>query len=88
MLVMKIVTKIPGKKAELRRKRIAAGIPKYPGAKLLGEWSAIQADRTFVLLDVTDPIDLARLVEPYSDLVYDEIIPVIETEEMLREFPA
>ena len=84
MLFTKIVTKAPDKREEIRKLRTRTGIPKYPGVKVLGECSTIQNDRVFVLLDVTDPRDLARLVAPYAHLVNDEIFPVLETEEMLK----
>ena len=84
MLFMKIVSKPTENREEIRQKRTKAGIPKYPGAKVLGEWSTIQNDKVFVLLEVTDPKDLALLLAPYAPLVNDEIYLVLETEEMLK----
>jgi hypothetical protein len=84
VLFMKIVTKEPDKREEIRKKRTGLGAPDFKGVKILGEWSTIQNDRVFVLLDVTDPRDLALMVAPFASLVRDEIIPVMETEEMLK----
>ena len=84
MLFMKIVNKPTENREEIRQKRTKAGIPEYPGVKVLGEWSTIQNDKVFVLLEVTDPKDLALLLAPYAPLVNDEIYLVLETEEMLK----
>jgi hypothetical protein len=84
MLFMKVVSKPTENREEIRKKRTKAGLPKYPGAKVLGEWSTIQNDKVFVLLEVTDPKDLALLLAPYSHLVNDEIYLVMETEKMLE----
>jgi hypothetical protein len=84
MLFMKIVKKPTQNREEIRQKRTKAGLPKYPGAKVLGEWSTIQNDKVFVLLEVTDPRDLALMVAPYAHLVDDEIYLVMETEKMLE----
>jgi hypothetical protein len=84
MLFMKIVHIDPEKKPEVTKKRISAGIPKLPGVKIIGEWSTLDSSRVFLVLDVTDPRDLVKMVAPYQHMVRDEIFPVMDTEEKLK----
>jgi len=84
VLFMKIVSIDPDKKLECTRERAGAGVPELSGVKMLGEWSTLDSSRVFVPLDVTDPRDLARMLDPYKHLVRDEIFPVIETEELIK----
>ena len=87
MLLMKIVNKDPEYREQIRQKRTSEGPfdpKKYPGVKLLGEWSTIQNDKVFVLLEVTDSADLALILAPYAPYVRDEIYPIMETAELLK----
>jgi hypothetical protein len=84
MLLMKIVHIDPDKKPEVTKKRTSEGVPKLPGVKILGEWSTLDSSRVFVVLDVTDPRDLVKMVAPYQHMVRDEIFPIMDTEEKLK----
>ena len=81
---MKIVYIDPDKKPEVIKQRTRIGMPELPGVKVIGEWSTIDGSRVFVVLDVTDPRDLFKMVSPFQHLVRNEIFPIMDTEERLK----
>jgi hypothetical protein len=83
MLFMKVVNIDPEHKLEAIKLRTGGGIPES-NAKFIGEWSALDNSKVFLLLDIEDPHDLVKLLAPFQHLTKDELYPVIETEEMLK----
>ncbi len=84
MLFMAIVTYDTDKRDEIVKRRLAKGRMTPKGMKVLGEWSTFGGGRMFILTDNTDPQAAFEATYPWSDLMKFEIIPVYETEQMLK----
>ncbi len=83
MRFMKSVYIDPDKKEECTRKRTEGGIPPA-NVKILGEWSAIDNSRVYLVIEADDAREILKLMYPFQHLTRDELFPVIETEEMLQ----
>ena len=88
MLFMSIITYEPEKRNEMIKRRAErAAIAPPKGAKSIGEWSVIGGGKVFRLVEVEDPKVAVGVAAAWSDLCKIEIIPVMETEEVLKLIP-
>jgi len=86
MLFMGILTWEPEKRDEVIKRR--AGKWEYPeGIKLIGEWSDLAGDRVFSLAEIDNPKAMLAAAFVWSDIAKLEIVPLMETEEMLKLLP-
>jgi hypothetical protein len=53
------------------------------GAKNLGQWSATCGGKVFRLIELDDPVVAYKGTYAWSDLGKVEVIPVIDTQELL-----
>lgn len=84
MLFMAIATYEAEKRNEtVKREQETREIGRPNGTKRVGEWSVIGGGKVFMLVDVEDPKASFAATLARGDLCKIEIIPVIETEEVL-----
>jgi hypothetical protein len=84
MLFMCIGTYDADKRDEIVKRRLAKGRMTPKGMKVLGEWSTFGGGRLFVLTEGSDPQAAFQSTWAWSDLMKFEIIPVIETEPLMK----
>jgi hypothetical protein len=84
VLFMVIATYDTEKRDEVIKRRLAKGRMTPKGMKVLGEWSTFGGGRVFMITENNDPKAAFEAVYPWSDLMKFEIIPVYETEQMLK----
>ncbi len=84
MLFMGIATYDIDKRDEIVKRRLAKGRMTPKGMKVLGEWSTFGGGRMFILTEVSDPQVAFESTWPWSDLLKFEIIPVIDTEQIMK----
>ena len=82
MLFITITTYEPEKRDEVRKRFAEKG--KATGGKILGQWTAIGGGRSFRLAEVEDPKGAVVACNAWNDIAKLEIIPVIETEELMK----
>jgi hypothetical protein len=82
MLFITIMTWEPAKRDEVRKRWAEKG--KLTGGKILGQWSTIEGGRTFRLAEVEDPKGAVLTCNAWNDIAELEVIPVIETEELMK----
>ena len=82
MLFMSIVTWEPEKRNEVRKAFTEQGT--VTGGKIIGTWSDIGGCRSFRLLEGDDPKAMVAASNLYNDIATVEIIPVIETQELMK----
>lgn len=54
------------------------------GVTMLGRWHAMGTGYGFALLDVDDPIAFTKFIMQWSDLVSQEVTPVVTDEEVAQ----
>ena len=81
MLFMCLLTWEPEKR-DLVRKAFAE--PGSQTGKTIGVWSDIGGCRSFRLLEGDDPKAMVAASNLYNDIATVEIIPVIETQELMK----
>lgn len=86
MLFLTILTFEPEKRDEVM-KRFAEKGP-MPGGKIIGQWNAIAGGRCFRLVDLDDPKAGFVACHAWNDLGKLEIVPVIESAEILKLIPS
>jgi galactokinase len=60
----------------------------YPGGvKLIGEWSDLAGNRVFSLAEIDDPKAMLARASAWTYVTKLEIVPLMETEEMLKLLP-
>lgn len=85
MLFMTIITWEPEKRDEMLRRFAEKGtVTASSGGKIIGEWSAIAGGRSFRVVDVDDPKAMAAVSNVWTDISKFEVIPVIETGELMK----
>ena len=85
MLFMGILTWEPEKGDEITKRRAEWEYPE--GVKVIGEWSDLAGDRVFSLSELDDPKVMLAAASAWTDVAKLEIVPVMETEEMLKLLP-
>ena len=86
MLFISVFTWEPEKRDEVVKRRKTEKIPPE-GLKIIGEWADLGSNRVFRLFDVTDPEVILAASFPWNDLGNVELVPVMETEEVLKLLP-
>jgi hypothetical protein len=84
MLYMAIYTYDPQERDEVIARRGEKGAIIPEGMKVIGEWSDMGGGRVFRLFEVADAKVAFAASYAWSDLGEIEIIPVMETEEVMR----
>jgi len=85
MLFMAIFTWEPEKTDEVVKRRAKEKIPE--GIKMVGEWNDLGRGRVFRLFEAVDPKVILAMSFTWEDLGKAEIVPVMETEEVLKLMP-
>jgi len=85
MLFMGILTWESEKSDEITKRRAEWEYPE--GVKVIGEWSGLAGDRVFSLAEIDDPKAMLAAASAWTDVAKLEIVPVMETEEMLKLLP-
>ena len=85
MLFMGIFTWEPEKGDEVVKRRATEKIPE--GIKMVGEWKDLGRGRVFRLFEAVDPKAILAMSFAWKDLVNIEIVPVMETEELMKLVP-
>lgn len=85
MLYMAILTWEPEKTKEVTKTRQAEEIPE--GIKMMGMWKDLGRGRVFRLFEAIDPKAIFAMSFIWKDLLNIEIIPVMETEELMKLVP-
>ena len=85
MLFMSIYTWEPEKGDEVVKRRATEKIPE--GIKMVGEWKDLGRGRVFRLFEAVDPKVILAMSSAWEDLGKTEIVPVMETEEVLKLLP-
>jgi len=82
---MVITTYEVEKRDEVMKRMMEKGRMTPAGMKMIGQWSAIGGGRGFTLVEVGDDpkVALAGTIA-WSDLLKLEVVPVIETEEVMK----
>jgi len=84
MLFMSIYTWEPEKRDAVTKRRAEKGTMIPQGMKIIGEWSCLAGGRVFRLVEVDDPRVMLGASAAWADLGKIEIVPVMETEEVLK----
>jgi hypothetical protein len=83
MLFMTIGSYEPGVRDQVVKRRIENG-PMTQGVKTIGEWTHIGGGRVFRLVESDDLMALQTACFAWSDLCKFEIVPVMDTEELMK----
>lgn len=84
MLFMTIFSYEPEKRDEVIQRAVTKGTMIPEGAKSLGQWSATSGGKVFRLIDLDDPVVAYQGTYAWSDLGKVEVIPVMDTQELLK----
>ncbi len=85
MLFMTILSWEPEKTDVLIKRFAEKGtVTSSKGGKPIGNWSATAGGRAFRLIDADDPKAMAVAGAVWNDIAKMEVIPVIETEELMK----
>ena len=84
MLFMALFSYEPDKRDEVFKRVSEKGMMKPEGVKLIGHWDALQVGRGFGVWEAEDPKDVWAFHHAWSDLLKIEIVPIMETEEVLK----
>ena len=88
MLFMTIITWEPEKSNEMLKRFAEKGTATASkGGKPIGDWAAIAGDRCFRVVDVDDPKAMAAVANLWNDISKFEIIPIIESAELMKLAP-
>ena len=82
MLIMDTLTWEPGEAQAVIKHRMEEKIPE--GVKVIGEWVSIGGCRAYRLVEVADPKLLFAMTSAWVGLGKKELVPVMETEEMMK----
>ena len=86
MLFMNIYTFEPGQRNAIVKRRMEKKGPALAeGVKKVYEWLDISGGRGFMILEANDPKAIITSVMGWSDLMKEEIVPLLDTTEL---FPA
>ena len=84
MLFMTIGTYDIDRRDEIIKRRLQKGRMTPKGMKVLGEWSTFGGCKMFILAELSDPQVALQSTVPWSDLMKFEIIPVMDTEQVMK----
>ena len=87
MLLFKI-TSDKAKRNEAIQRFLKTGGQPPKGAKLLGRWTAADFSHGFDLLESDDPKALTQFALEWSDLMEQQITPVVEDRDLLEVLKA
>jgi hypothetical protein len=82
---MAIFTWEPEKTDEVAKRRATEKIPE--GIKMVGEWNDLGGGCVFRLVEAVDPKVILQVSFAWNDLGNVELVPVMETEEVLKLLP-
>jgi hypothetical protein len=85
MLIMDIITWEPDKAEAVIKRRVEEKIP--DGIKVIGEWVDVGGGRAFRLVEITDSKLLFAMTSVWGGLGKKELVPVMDSEEMLKLLP-
>ena len=84
MLFMVIFNYEPQNRDEIVKRRMEKG-PLIPeGVKTIGEWTGIGGGRVFRVAEATDPAEMMKGVMAWGDLGRVEVIPVMDSESVMK----
>ena len=79
MLFMNIYTWEPGQRDALIKRRMEKKGPAFAkGLKKVHEWFDVSGGRGFMILEADDPKAMLASVMVWSDLMKEEIVPLVE----------
>jgi hypothetical protein len=84
MLFMTVYTYEPGNRQAVIRKRAEQGQLLPPGAKTLGEWSAVGGGPVFRLVEVDSVQTLLAAANPWADLGKIESYAVMPVDDVIK----
>ena len=84
MLLLVTYTYEPDKRNEVLKRRAEQGAGFASGAKVIGEWSNLGGGGGLVIAETDDPLAVAQTARGWSDLVKFTIVPVVDTEQMMK----
>ncbi len=84
MLFMTVYSYEPGNRQAVIKKRAEQGKLEPPGAKILGEWSAVVGGRVFRLVEADDAGALLALANPWADLGKIEAYAVMPVDDVIK----
>jgi hypothetical protein len=84
MLFMTIFTYEPEMRDEVIKRAVTKGTMVPDGAKNLGQWSSTAGGKVFRLIELDDPLVAYQGTYAWSDLGKVEVIPVMDTQELLK----
>jgi len=74
----------PDKRNEVLQRRTEQGAGFTSGTKVVGEWSNLGGGGGLVIAETDDPLAVAQTARGWSDLVKFTIVPVVDTEQMMK----
>lgn len=84
MLFMVTSNSLPGKSMEVFKKAAERRNVSLEGIKIIGSWVYPGAGKAFIVCEANDVKALVEMTLPWRDLRQFEIVPVIETEELMK----
>lgn len=87
MLFMTIFTYEPAQRDEVVAKRME-GFDPPEGVKVIGQWSSTSGGRAFTLSEADNALVMAGWSYEWSGLGKMEVIPVVETQELMDAMKA
>ena len=82
MLIMDTITWESGEAKAIIKHRAEEKIPE--GVRVIGEWVSIGGCRAYRLVEVADPKLLFAMTSAWVGLGKKELVPVMESEEMMK----
>ncbi len=74
----------PDKRNEVLQRRTEQGAGFASNTKVIGEWSNLGGGGGLVITETDDPLAVAQTARGWSDLVKFTIVPVVDTEQMMK----
>ena len=84
MLFLGIWTYEPSQRDKAIQRRAEKGMGFGAGAKVISEYSDLAGGRGFIVLEADDPKPILEGILAWSDILESEIIPIIDTNEVLK----
>ena len=84
MLFMITPQSLPGKSDETIKKAFERRNVPLEGIKVIGSWVSPGAGKAFMVCEVKDVNALVGMTFPWRDLRQFEIVPIIETGELMK----
>ena len=84
MLFMSIATYPPERRNEVVKRRAEKGMTTPEGLKIINQWVDISGGRVFTLAEANDTAALLEWNFGYSDLSSTELVPVMESEDVMK----